>query len=342
MGWDPVTAAAERTARFAREARRRTVVRTGGVEVVDARLECSFHLTAGVFLSVNYEAVRAVLPSPRLHPVRWTPGRSLIQIEAMDWQWRLGSLPPVRCVDVSVDAVVSYGRRPAPPVLPILTESLPLGHRYGVGMYFLARATTNRVSAQVFSGVLGVETVLADVREERGPDRSRFTVTDGSRLVFDIDVHIDPAVRPAPTPENPKIGLRKLGDIEGYRGYGVRDGGLLGWAITCHDVGGTFTFGRGAGDLELGEHPLADLVRSLDPSARVVGAGIRHGGGEVYDGPVHLGPATARQVIEHTPGKDVLRDFTLVESGTPSTIEQLPADLPFDPRATVTVEPVEE
>jgi hypothetical protein len=310
--------------------------------VADARLECSFHLTAGVFLSVDYELVRALLPSRRLHPVRWTPGRSLIQIEAMDWQWRLGSLPPVRCVDVGVDAVVSYGREPAPPVLPILTESLPLGHRYGVGMHFLGRATTNRVSQQIFSGLLGVETVLADVREERGPGRSRFTVTDGDRLVFDIDVNVDPAVRPAPTPEDPQIGLRKLGDLEGYRGYGIRDGGLLGWAITCHDVGGLFRFGRGAGDLELGEHPLADLVRSLDPSVRVVGAGIRHGGGEAYDGPVPLGPATPRPVIEHTPGKDVVRDFTLVQAGTQTAIEQLPADLPFDPQATVTVVPVEE
>jgi hypothetical protein len=165
----------------------------------------------------------------------------------------------------------------------LLLGGTPIGVKYAVGGHWLVWLTTNRVTREVFSRLLGLDAVLVDAREERRPNRTRFTFTDADRLILDLDVHLGTRAR---------VNTLGPGELEGYRGYGVRDGRLLGWAVTCHDVGSAFHSGPHRGTLKLGDHPVSNLLRSLDLSNRTFGAGIRVSGREVYDGPVPLGPAT--------------------------------------------------
>lgn len=111
------------------------------------------------------------------------------------------------------------------------------------------------------------------------------------------------------------------------------------WAVTCYDVGSAFHSGPHRATLNLGDHPVADLVRGLDLSRRTFGAGVRVSGREVYEGPVYLGPATPATtwpVTDDTPARRVVLRET---PGQETPIEQLPRDLPFDPAGTFTVEP---
>ncbi len=335
MAWDPTTKAAKRTIATARRGARQhpAALRVDGERLDGDSLECAFHLSAGAVFTADIDAVRRVLPSPTLHPIRWTPGRTVVSVEAQDWQWRLGSMPPVRSLDLYVSVGCTLGPRPAPPVLPMLLESTSFGARYATGGYWVAWLTSNRVSREAFSRLLGVDAVLVDAREERAPGRSRFTFTDNDQLILDLDVRLGPQTR-----------VNTLGpdQLEGYRGYGVRDGQLLGWAVTCHDVGSAFRPGPRQAALDLGEHPVAQLVRGLDLSTRSVGAGIRVSGREVYDGPVHLGsatpaPTTGTQVADDT----TTRSAVLADTpGHEAPIEHLPHDLPFDPAGTFTLEPL--
>lgn len=130
MGCGPVTAAAERAARIARETR------------------C---------FTADADAVRRVPPSPGLHPVRWSPTRTAVGIQLMDRQWRLGSAPPVRRMDAHDAVACTQGSRPAPPILP---SSIDLGALFGRGVYWLTWLSTNRPSQQVFSRLPGVDAVL--------------------------------------------------------------------------------------------------------------------------------------------------------------------------------------
>jgi hypothetical protein len=334
---DLTTAAAKRTIAIARRAASRypTVLRVDGAPWEGNSLDCEFHLSAGVFFTADADALRRVLPSPGLHPVRWSPGRTAVAIQVMDWQWRLGSAPPVRSVDAYVAVACTQGPRPAPPVLPILLGSTALGARYGGGLYWLTWLTTNRVSQQVFSRMLGVDAVLVDAQEERGPKRSRFTLTDADRLILDLDVHMD---------TDTKVTTLGPGELEGYRALGVRDGRLLGWAVTCYDVGSTFRFSPRAADVTFGDHPILDQVRNLDLSDRPIGAGIRISGREVYEGPVPLGPATRKGTATATatsgPGEATNRRLVLSEApGKEALVNQIPPDLPVDPTGTFTLEP---
>ncbi len=334
---DLTTAAAKRTIAIARRAASRypTVLRVDGTPWAGDSLDCAFHLSAGVFFTADADAVRRVLPSPGLHPVRWTPGRTAVGIQVMDWQWQLGTAPPVRSVDAYVAVACTQGPRPAPPLLPILLGSTAMGARYGGGLYWLTWLTTNRVSQQVFSRMLGVDAVLVDAREERGPKRSRFTLTDADRLILDLDVHMDADTR---------VTTLGPGELEGYRALGVRDGRLLGWAVTCYDVGSTFRFSPRAADVKLGDHPITDQVRDLGLSGRPIGAGIRISGREVYEGPIPLGPATRHSATTATAtsgtGKAITRRLVLSEApGQDVLIDQIPLDLPVDPAGTFTLQP---
>ena len=329
--FDITTKTAKRLSAVARHAAAQhpADLRVDGTTVEGNTLDCTFNLTASALFTADADAARRLLPSPRLHPVRVTPGRTLAVLVANDWQWRLGSLPPVRSVDVQVGVVVSYGRRSAPTVLPVLLGGTPLGARYGVGWYWLTWFTTNRVTREVFSRTLGVDAVLADAHEERRADRTRFTLTDSGSPILDLEVRLGSSAR---------VPTMRPGELEAYRTYGVRDGELIGWAVTCHDVGSTFHTGPHRASLTLGDHPASDLLRGLDLSTRSFGGSIRVSGGEYYEGPAHLGPATPRPT---STAADATITKHLVVSEAPgqeTLIEQLPPDLPFDPSGTFTLE----
>ena len=312
-----------------RVATRPAELRIDGAPVGGDSLDCAFNLTAGALFTADADAARRLLPSPRLHPVRVTPGRTLVVIAANDWHWRLGSSPPVRSVDVQVGVVVSYGRRSARTVVPVLLGGTPLGARYGVGWYWLTWFTTNRVTREVFSRMLGVDAALADAHEERRPDRTRFALTDSGTSILDLEVRLGSSAR---------IPTMRPGELEAYRTYSVRDGELIGWAVTCHDVGSTFHTGPHRASLTLGDHPACDVLRSLDLSPRSFGGSIRVSGGEYYEGPAHLGRATPRPTITAADATITKRLVVSEEPGQETLIEQLPPDLPFDPSGTFTLE----
>jgi hypothetical protein len=225
-------------------------------------------LVGGVF-TADAAAVRGLLPSSRLHPLRFVPGRTLVMVNCTDADWYLGSLPPVRCANLLIAAVATPGDRPGPWVTPILTDAAAIRHR--AGLVVLASISTSRVLSEVNRVVLGWPGLVADVRNDQDPDLERFIATDpDGRLLVAV------SIRPTGKPED-------WGPT--YWAYGVREDRVLGWRMDMAATTTQLRYGPGASRMTLGTHPALAQVRGLGLKPRGVIGSFHTDGTRVIDQP---------------------------------------------------------
>ena len=155
-----------------------------GVAVESGPYRAVVHRLVGGVFTADAAAVRYLLPSSRLHPLRFVPGRTLVMVNCTDADWYLGSLPPVRCANLLIAAVATPGDRPGPWVTPILTDAAAIRHR--AGLVVLASISTSRVLSEANRAVLGWPGLVADVRNDQKPGLERFVATDpdGELIVY--------------------------------------------------------------------------------------------------------------------------------------------------------------
>ena len=201
----------------------------------------------------SYDAVRELLPSSELQPVRWLDGRAVLQIGASRYHvascsyadGTTGVLAPY--AEVVIAAMVTRG--PARPGLPLLAPGL-----HHVGGFVLHLPVTTLEARDLGLKIFGLPKFVADMefREEPLLRQLRLLEQDSEILTL--------AVRPG-------------GRVTADRSHGVLYSSLHGELLetTVRFLGHRqVRLGRRAGALQLGRHPVADQLRALGVSPEPV------------------------------------------------------------------------
>ena len=195
----------------------------------------------GALFSAELEALRAVMPSDKLHPVPTLQrGRGLVYIGAYDYLDT--SVGPYGEVGVAVPAV--YGDRPPPPVIPSLLES-----RWpGFGAVILHLPVTDRLARDGGRDVWGYAKFTADMQFENTPELEQCRLSEGGQHILTLRIA--------------KRGL-VLPDRRPLVTYSVKDHALIRTTIPQTALV-RMALGAAGASLELGDtHPVATSIRAL-------------------------------------------------------------------------------
>lgn len=247
-----------------------------GVPVKSGQYRAVVHRLVGGVFTADAGAVRRLLPSSRLHPLRFLPSRTLVMVNCTDADWHLGSLPPLRCANLLIAAVATPGDRPGPWVTPILTDASAIRHR--AGLVVLGSVSTSRVLSEFHRAVLGWPGFVADVGNDQSPGVERFTATDPhGRMIVQV------SIRPTGKPED-------WGPA--YWAYGIREDRVLGWRMDMAATTTQLRYGPGAARMTLGGHPALEHLRSIGLKPRGLIGSFHTDGTRVIDqAPFDVGPA---------------------------------------------------
>jgi hypothetical protein len=257
-----------------------------GVDVESGPYRVVVHRLIGGVFTADADAVRRLMPSARLHPLRFMPGRTLVMVNSTDADWCIGALPPFRCANLLIAAVATPGDRPGPWLTPIVTDGSAIRHR--AGLVVLASVSTSRVLAEANRVLLGWPGFVGDICDSQGLGLEQSTVTAQDGLVAHL------SVRPTGKPEqwHPT-----------YWAYGVRGDQVLGWRMDMAATTTQLRWGPGAARLALGSHPALRHVRGLGLNPRGVIGSFHTDGTRVIDQPAFcVGPALAPPPVPAQPG----------------------------------------
>lgn len=192
---------------------------------------------SGMF-PVRSARVRALLPTPRLHPAEWLPGWSICVLAAIEYKDNdLGSYN-----EVGVNFLVTYGDRPPTPLVGLVTAS-----RQGtLGAYVHRLPVTTSFSRDAGRDIWGFpKTVDTITFSDVGPNRICRLDADGAHvLTF--------AMR--------RGGTRTLPEMP-QDAYAWRDGMLF--KTPSRMAADAVGFHLGGATVTLGSHPIADELRGL-------------------------------------------------------------------------------
>jgi hypothetical protein len=200
--------------------------------------------------SASFEAAAAALPTSELHPVRFPGGRAVVLVASFQHD-------VITAHGVRGRAMLPYGevlvavlvtRRPARPLLPLVAPSIA---GFGAGAFVLHLPVTTKAARDAGRLLFGYPKFTADMEFEDAIETCRVRLDEGGRHI------LSQTIRPAgPTSVmNAPLTL-----------YSALDGELI--AETMPLVGlQQRRPGRRGGYLELGDHQIADELRSLDISS---------------------------------------------------------------------------
>jgi hypothetical protein len=231
-------------------------------------------MVAGLF-TVDLSAARQRLPSRTLHPVRWGRDRAAALIMGTCYSCITDptGADPVAFGASGFYLLVTHGDHDALPYVPLLGLPMPEAFRYG--LLTLHMAETARPPIELGRRAFGVPKFLVDLRYEQRGDHDRVVVSDRGDMVWTLTV----ATRGTPKPfdeQNPV--------------YADLDGQLVAAPMRS---AGVQVQGRGTGcaSVELGDHPVADDLRALDPTTEGIGSIFQPYRVSVLAAPEVLGPA---------------------------------------------------
>lgn len=191
--------------------------------------------------SADLEALRAAMPSDSLHPVPLVRrGRGVIYVGCFDYLDT--SMGPYGEVGIAVPVV--YGRRPPPPLIPLLLEtSWP-----GFGAVILHLPVTRRLARDGGRVQWGYPKFVADMEFQNTPELLECRLDEGGQHILTLRIKkrgpVIPDRRPLIT-------------------YSVKDGNLLRTKIPQATLSRT-ALGAGGGSLVVGrEHPVAQSLHEL-------------------------------------------------------------------------------
>lgn len=194
----------------------------------------------------SYEAVREVLPSSELQPVRWFGSRAVLQIAALRYHvasvsradGTTGVLAPYG--EVAIAAVVTRG--PAWPGLPLLAPGL-----HHLGGFILHLPVTTLEARDLGLTIFGLPKFVADMEFREEPVLRQVKLSEQDTEILTL------TIRPAG---------RVTTDRSPTTIYSSLHGELL--ETTVRFLGHRqVRRGRQAGAIQLGEHPVAGQLRAL-------------------------------------------------------------------------------
>jgi len=200
--------------------------------------------------AVSLDVVRAILPTDALHPVRLPDGHALLAVTAARYlEGTADGMDPRELPYGETMIMVFVTPTPSPPLVPIVRAMLPGTGRPPMGGFLLHLATTERAGRDL-GRALGYPAFVADFAFEDDVHERRVRVTEGGHEILRQTV----ATRG-----------RVTADRRPTVTYTVRGEELLETVSPCS---GYLQQGMGSGSglLALGDHPVADMLRALEPS----------------------------------------------------------------------------
>lgn len=194
----------------------------------------------GVF-SADLDAVRSLIPSQRLSPVRLRSNRAAVGVVAYNYiETGIGPYG-----EIGIAALCTSGGF-APPLLTALLETR--NPRFGA--FVLHLPVTSRIARDAGRFVWGYPKFVADMDFDLRPESRRVELSEAGKDILGLEVrHSGPMV----TDRNPLVT------------FSVEGGDLLRTEVASrasYHVG----LGRSAGQLTLGSHPIADELREMNIS----------------------------------------------------------------------------
>lgn len=197
----------------------------------------------GLF-GADESAVRALFPTPRLQPVRVSPGRAVVAVAAFNYlETGVGPYG-----EIAVSPLCTFDRA-APPMLPLATGAVG-----GMSGFVAHLPVTSRIAREAGRRVWGYPKFVADMDFDLAPEHQAVTLSEDGRDILRLSVPIGGAVRLERTP---------------LTTYTVREGRLIRTRVEMHGHVAT-SVGRHAGGLELGDHPLGRELSGLGLSERAL------------------------------------------------------------------------
>jgi len=195
----------------------------------------------GLF-AADLGAVRDLLPSHRLHPVRVTGQRAVVAIGVFNYlETGVGPYG-----EIAVSPLCTLDR-PAPPVLPLAT-----GYLRGMSAFVAHLPVTSRIAREAGRRIWGYPKFVADMDFDLRPESQRVEMSEGGREILSLEVgrrgHVALETAPLTT-------------------YTEHDGRLVRTSIAMRGHVAT-ALGPGSGELLLGDHPVAREVAALGIGSR--------------------------------------------------------------------------
>lgn len=205
------------------------------------------HRWAGGAFTTGYDQLRQLLPSPPLYPVRVTRNRALVCAWGAHIPAAGHEAPFLGYGEVALMAFVTFGEKPAPPLVPGLGRWAT--KRFGFGFFPLMTVVTNRAAAELYRLLFGIDAAVADIRVEQRLDRERFVCQCDGRLVWDLTVRSD--------------GRPSAGDPGADNWFhAVEDGNVYRLPIRGSGISRS-RLGPKSASVIVGDHPLAEPARRL-------------------------------------------------------------------------------
>jgi hypothetical protein len=188
------------------------------------------------------DRIRAILPSPKVHPLLLAPGRAALAVTAFNFhETSLG-----RYGEIGIAPLVTEFPF-APPMLPLLAERVMPWCGY-----IMHLPVTSRLGRDAGREIWNYPKFLADMDFDRFSDRQSVRLEENGRHILTLTVA--------------QRGLA-MRDDNPTRTFTVQNGQLIKTTIRNRGIA-QVNVGPGAGTLELGDHPIAEEIRALGTSRK--------------------------------------------------------------------------
>lgn len=194
--------------------------------------------------TADFDTVKKLMPSERLHPVRLPGGRTAVGIIA--YNYIDTSIGPYGEIGIAIPAV--YTENAPPPILPLLLES-----RYpGFGALVLHLPVTTITARDAGRGEWGYTKFIADMNFSITPEFMSCRMTDQDCDILSMRV--------------PRRGI-PIRDRNPLVTYSVADNNLIKTVIPQTGAY-RFSLSPAEAELRLGNHPVADDLKQLGLAPR--------------------------------------------------------------------------
>jgi Acetoacetate decarboxylase (ADC) len=213
-----------------------------GADVVDLPLR---YWRADRFLAIfsaDVDRIRAILPSPKLHPLMLAPGRAALAVTVFNFhETSLGPYGEIAIAPLVTESAF------APPMLPLLAERiLPWSG------FIMHLPVTSRLGRDAGREIWNYPKFLADMDFDRFSDRQSARLEENGRHILTLTVAQRGIAKPDDNPT---------------KTFTVQNGQLIKTTIRNRGVA-QVNVGPNAGNLELGDHPIADELRAVGVSLK--------------------------------------------------------------------------
>jgi hypothetical protein len=274
--------------------------------------------------AASFEGVRAMLPSPELHPLRLPDGRAMIGIalaqkRAATATTPMGTVPMPPYAELMVVAIVTRRPLSRAAAAAVLGGSMLGIGSVRLGAVQLALPMTSAYWAEGIRNLLGLPAFVADFELDLSGDTWRITVSEDGPTILAL------TLRPGG-----RLGVERMTQVT----YGVS-----GDRLAAARMDTVFVHRRrlqGGAALEIGSgHPVAERLRELDLSPNAIGSWTNLDGRAVLHAPVTL--ALPASPMPRHPGRDApLGQYRVRYPGTgwmdwyAASAWELPAPLPAE------------